>query len=925
MRYADLAVPKPLRRHQRQALNELEAAFAAGRRRAWVVLPPGTGKTLTGLEAARRLGAPIVAFGPNTAIQGQWLAEWRAFGEKARAGTSRLLGEDVTVLTYQALASFDPDAEIDEEGGRRPSHLDRLRPAGRELVDRLAALGRVTLLLDECHHLLDTWGELLAEVLRRLPEATVIGLTATPPDRLTPAQAELVEELFGPVVRGPSIPAVVREGHLAPYAELAWLTCPTAHEQAWLAAEAERFAELITDLLDPGFATVGFLQWLDRRLVHRGDDAMTWQRLERREPALAAAALRLHHAGLLPLPEGARVREEHRHRPTAGDWVCLLDDYVRRCLRRGGEPADAAAVEAIRLALPSIGYQLTARGVRAGRTPVDRVVARSEAKTVAVAEILAAEHAALGERMRALVLCDHERATATLPARLTGVLDEQAGSARLVLETLAADPRTARLHPMLVTGRTVAAPAATAAAFVAFCAGTARLDAIAPGAQGVVEVTGSWNSRDWVALATRFLESGGCSVLVGTRAMLGEGWDAKGVNTVVDLTEATTAGAVVQMRGRGLRADPAWPEKVANTWSVVCVSAEHPKGSADWERFVRKHDGYFGLTDSGTIAAGVAHVHPELSPYAPPPVSGFDRFNVSMLERAADRARVRELWRVGSPYEDLPVHSLRVEPARAAARPAVSRPDPPRAVPAERGISPRPRLDRRPHLLAGAAGWVAGTAAWLAAGFAEAPAVLVADALPLALPGGLPLGAAAFLLVRRARRATAGQAALREVAELFDLPAIACAVADALHAAGRVPEGARAVHVEPDGAGAYWIELRGVPEAASRRFSLALDEVLTAPVAPRYLVPRYLVEPGRRQGRALMAGRPEPNAVVHHAVPEALGERRKDAQAFAKAWNRWVSLGEPVYTRSPEGAGILAAQAGGSPLDVATALRVTWR
>ncbi|WP_157253318.1 DEAD/DEAH box helicase family protein [Nonomuraea typhae] len=918
LRFAGLAVPKPLRRHQQRALAELAAAFAAGRRRAWVVLPPGAGKTLTGLEAARRLGAPIVVFGPNTAIQGQWLAEWHGYGAAARAGTSRALEADVTVLTYQALASFDPDAEIDEEGGERPSHLDRLRPQGRELVARLAALGEVTLLLDECHHLLDTWGELLAEVLRQLPDAYVIGLTATPPDRLTPAQAGLVGELFGPVVRGPSIPAVVREGHLAPYAELAWLTCPTAHEQAWLAAEAERFTELTTDLLDPGFATVGFLEWLDKRLVERGGDTMTWQRLERQEPALAAAALRLHHAGLLPLPEGARVREEHRHRPAAGDWVCLLDDYVRRCLRRSGEPADAAAVEAIRRALPSIGYQLTARGVRAGRTPVDRVVARSEAKTAAVAEILAAEHDALGERLRALVLCDHERATATLPARLSGVLHAQAGSARLVLETLAADPRTARLNPMLVTGRTVAAPAVTAAAFAAFCAGSARLDPIAPGAGGVVELTGAWTSRAWVALATRFLESGGCSILVGTRAMLGEGWDAKGVNTVVDLTEATTPGAVVQLRGRALRADPSWPEKVANTWSVVCVSAEHPKGNADWERFVRKHDGYFGLTDSGTIAAGVAHVHPELSPYAPPPVSGFDRFNVAMLERAADRARVRALWRVGTPYEDRPVHTLRVE---AATGPAAAHADwaaPPPAVPAEHGISPRPRLAGRPHRLAGLAGWAAGTGAWLAASG-------TLEALPLGALGGLPAAALAFLLVRRRRRGTAGEAALREAAGRFDLAAIACAVADGLHAAGKLPEGAPAVRVEPDGTGAYWIELAGVPEDASRLFTLALDEVLAPPVAPRYLVPRYLVTPGRREGRLLMAGRPEPNPVVHHAVPEALGERRKDAETFARAWNRWVSLGAPVYARSPEGAGLLAAQAGGSPLDVATALRLTWR
>ncbi|MDG4866134.1 hypothetical protein P8605_49080, partial [Streptomyces sp. T-3] len=156
------------------------------------------------------------------------------------------------------------------------------------------------------------------------------------------------------------------------------------------------------------------------------------------------------------------------------------------------------------------------------------------------------------------------------------------------------------------------------------------VDAASPG--GVVRVTGEggWHSRRWVPLATRFFEDGGTRALIGTRGMLGEGWDARGVNTLVDLTEATTATAVVQTRGRALRTDPAWPEKVANTWSVVCVAPGHPKGAADWDRFVRKHEGYFGVTDTGAIMSGVAHVHPELSPYAPPEEGEFDRLNAVM-------------------------------------------------------------------------------------------------------------------------------------------------------------------------------------------------------------------------------------------------------------------------------------------------------
>src|SRR5690606_29250914 len=324
-------------------------------------------------------------------------------------------------------------------------------------------------------------------------------------------------------------------------------------------------------------------------------------------------------------------------------------------------------------ALPSIGYQLTKRGIRRGRSPVDRVLARSEAKTDAAVQILAAEAANLSSRLRSLVLCDHEQASATLPARLRGVLDAQAGSARLVLARLVADERTAALDPVLITGRSVAASADTARALVKFVARHAPdidLDPIDDDATGIVEVTGRWSARRWVRLVTTFYEAGVSQVLVGTRGLLGEGWDARGVNTLVDLTTATTPTAVVQTRGRALRVDPDWPEKVAHTWTVVCVSEEHPGGTSSWDRFVRKHDGYFAVTDSGEIAAGVGHVDPRLSPFAPPPVAEFAAENALMLTRAEDRERVRALWQVGTPYRDELMHTIRVTPQRGeSARP----------------------------------------------------------------------------------------------------------------------------------------------------------------------------------------------------------------------------------------------------------------
>ena len=179
-----------------------------------------------------------------------------------------------------------------------------------------------------------------------------------------------------------------------------------------------------------------------------------------------------------------------------------------------------------------------------------------------------------------------------------------------------------------------------------------------------------WEPRRYVPLITRFHAEGGTRCLIGTRALLGEGWDAPAVNVVIDLTAATTPTSVVQARGRALRLDAGWPGKVADNWSVVCVTGDHPKGAADFDRFARKHDRYFALAQTGDVVSGVAHVDPRLSPYAPPPEEQFDALNATMLRRAGERDGARERWAIGTPFADEPVATVTVATRRPLGLPA---------------------------------------------------------------------------------------------------------------------------------------------------------------------------------------------------------------------------------------------------------------
>lgn len=930
----DDTAPPPLRRHQAEALAALEEAWAAGRSRAWVVLPPGVGKTRLGLEAVRRHRGRAIVFGPNTAIQTQWESTAHELG--IEAGADRTLDHQLTSLTYQALAVFDPDAEVDDEGDLEPGNrepgngepglLARLHPNGQALVETLRAAGPILLVLDECHHLLEVWGRLLAELLAELPQARVLGLTATPPGVLTEDQAVLVQGLFGDTLYEATIPAAVREGELAPFAEAAWLTVPTSQERAWLRGQAERFTELTTQLTDPHFGTTNFLNWLDQRFVGA---EVGWSTLLRREPRLCAAALRMHHHGLLALPSGAGLGEEHRHEPDADDWMVLLEDWIAKHLLKTGSTVDEQVVAAIRRVLPSVGYVWTRAGIRPGRTPVDRVLARSAAKATAAVQIVRSEHAGLGPRMRTLLLCDHERAGPTMSADLAGVLDPQSGAARTLLAELVSAPDLVDLRPLLVTGRTLAGTREALLALREFVAAedpqcAAEL-VIHDAADGAATLEGAWTSRTWLPWVTRFFESGSCRVLVGTRGLLGEGWDARWVTGLVDLTAATTTTAVVQARGRALRLDPAWPEKVAINWSVVCVSDEHPKGGADWNRLVRKHRGFLGVDHTGEVIDGVAHIDPGFSPYAPPASDTFDAVNARMLARAEDRPRIRELWRIGRPYGDTLRRAAWIRPGVAtrlgagAEIPAVVVSDRRLDVRSGDAVRPDGGASSRTAEVLGAGVLAAGVlAGGLVALVGDRPELaLLVLLVGLVVGGGLLVGS----------RIRTGRELLASAAEPPGIVRIARAVADALQGADVVPGGADAVEVDIDADGTYRCWLAGVDEHQSEVFATAVDEAVRPIGGSRYVLPRWVVGgPPYGPVRALLAAsrRVRPEGVVWHPVPSVLGVRRERADQYAAAWRRWVGGGEPVYTGSPEGAGILASQQGSDPFRVTTVMRRHW-
>ena len=107
-----------------------------------------------------------------------------------------------------------------------------------------------------------------------------------------------------------------------------------------------------------------------------------------------------------------------------------------------------------------------------------------------------------------------------------------------------------------------------------------------------------------VAPLTRMLARGQVQVLVGTRALLGEGWDAPSVNALVLASFVGSYMLTNQMRGRAIRTDPADPDKIASIWHLVAIALDkrplapasiHMPGLMDYFELNRRFQTFVGL------------------------------------------------------------------------------------------------------------------------------------------------------------------------------------------------------------------------------------------------------------------------------------------------------------------------------------------
>jgi len=631
------------RDYQQKVLDNSRRHLSDGR--IHIVAAPGSGKTILGLELIRRQNAPALILSPSVTIRQQWGQRFSESFLPEGENEADYISYDLrspsllTSITYQALhAAFtrtelqgDEDSELENEADADYSGFD--------LLGTVKKAGIRTLCLDEAHHLKSEWQRALEGFIEKLGEVKIIALTATPPYDSTPAEwsryigvcGEIDEEIF--------VPQLVKQKTLCPHQDFVYLSFPTEEEQELLQSYRNNAEQTLRELMADGSIEAALDETVmpaDDFILENSDSLAALLSLADRCGRTFPENITKAVCGLKGLPEF--------NLETAEKALTLMCAYPELF---GGENA-----ERVKSRLSQSGLMERRRVCLTVNDKLSRTLAASAGKLQSINSIIASAAVARPEGMHLLILTDYIKRG----LKKTVGTDEKLSSLGTVpiFESVRRE-FSKKLSVAMLSGTMVIIPDAITESVCAI-AEKMKVSADVKPIDNTEhsEIIFSGSNKNKVAVLTEAFENDLIDVLIGTKSLLGEGWDSPCID---ELILASCVGSFMlsnQMRGRAIRTDKRRPEKCANIWHLVTLTPDMPDSElspeygedelhgSDWDSVRRRFDGFLAPAYTGsTVESGIGR----LSFIAPPyDEKGIEAINAKMLSASVNREETKQKW-----------------------------------------------------------------------------------------------------------------------------------------------------------------------------------------------------------------------------------------------------------------------------------------
>jgi superfamily II DNA or RNA helicase len=871
------------RKYQQRVLDELEEHL--NDKHLHVIAPPGSGKTVLGLEVALRLNKPTLILAPTLAIRDQWI---QRFCELFLDSHNKpdWISKDIrnpgfmTVTTYQGLhaacnnfniVDVESDDEIDEE-----AIYDDPITTYSELNSILSGLESIkigSIVVDEAHHLKREWWNSLTKVKDKL-DPIIVGLTATPPYDAPNSEWMKYIELNGPVDTEISIPELVIEGDLCPHQDYIYFTSPSEIEHNNILDFRDNMKNLFDSLKKDEILSEAVS---NHPIIINPTENLDW--IYTNFQYYASCLIFLNSIGIGISDIHRRIIGDERLEIPLFDyhWIEILLEFylykdeqnferykehklkVKNRLRRYG------AMERRK-----IKFMLNKR--------ISSNLNSSISKLSAIKNIVNFEHNQLRNDLRLVILTDYIRLEYLVNSDENN-LDLNKIGVIPIFEQLRRDI-SSKVKISVLTGSIIIIPSSILPAFKskALKYGIPDIKSkTVPYDDNYVVITRNEQLKHYlVNIVTQLFQTGEFEVLIGTKSLLGEGWDAPAMNTLI---LASFVGSYVlsnQMRGRAIRAQNGNLDKTANIWHLVCIDPTDTVGGDDFDLLKRRFRSFVGVssaTDIG-IENGINRLNIPENIFQK---ADIDNYNSETFALAADRESLKLRWLNGLKNGTTLVEEIKIPLKDKREYEKIKK------LYVKKTIA---------NLLTsfgfGLMAFLEGNVEWIIRSIKNIKNTqdIYTFLTYFGLSGALVFGVLAYKTLKIFIK-------YRDIAK--DIQQIGYALLETLIEAGLILSDKTNLHVisSVDNNGAVFCHLNGGTSFEKSTFINALQEIISPIDNPRYVIVRksailYFIK-----------------QLDYHAVPEIIGKNKALSEYFKNQWKKNVGPCDLIYTRTIDGRKLL--------------------
>ena len=620
-------------------------------RKIHIVAAPGSGKTTLGIELIKRIDHPTLILAPSITIREQWVDRICEDFLVKPEYRDQYLSQDlkkprlITIVTYQALHSAMSHycGELVETNDELKT-IEEVDYHDFDVISNFKECQLGTLCLDECHHLRNEWWRALEEFKKAFHNIYTVALTATPPYDSNVSMWTRYIDMCGDIDEEISVPELVKDGVLCPHQDYVYFNYPTSQEKQKLSIFEENGQNILEQLLQDE----SFCQAITSHRFFT--EELNSDELLENPSYLSAMIIFLNAKGINSANKYRKLLGYKSLEPFSLKWLEILlqgflyDDITSY---RVEEDYREELIRELKLK----GFIEKRKVSLCLNQALEKMMINSIGKCESIKDIVNYEYQSMQQELRLLILTDYIRKE----------YERAVGDESKAVDSLGVLPFFEQLRRDSVQNK-------TAIKFGVLC-GTIII--IPKDAQDVltelveepdkisfhkvgklndyVKVEVSGNHHFITRVISEIFAQGYIQVLIGTKSLLGEGWDSPCINSLILASFVGSYMLSNQMRGRAIRIFKKIPNKTSNIWHLVCVRPRkkltdfYDDGSSeDFQTLAKRMEHFLGLHyQQDFIENGISRLTAIKFPFSP---GNIKKTNEEMLKLSSQRSQLKKRW-----------------------------------------------------------------------------------------------------------------------------------------------------------------------------------------------------------------------------------------------------------------------------------------